>query len=962
MFTKPIRFVATLIVIASIAGNTGIARADRGAAPVPTVSPASSLGVQFVHVATAANIYASYTTVIDNPLTNGNPNAIIIVTPDDTPGNSGGTNDPHPIGVIYSSGNWAIFNQDSAAIPVGAAFNVIIPTAGAGVFVQNTTAAGTSTDIDSPLTDGHPNANILVTPNYNPGGVCPCVSADFHIGVEYHGTKWAIFTQDGSLMPLNAAFNVFVLPVNAGVFVQKATVANTANVYSTSIDNSLTNGNPNALIFVTPDYNPGGGLSGTSDDHPSGVFYNGSKWEIYHQDLVAMPVGAAFNVLVLVPSSNIFVTRAMGNSPSDDSTTIDNALTNGHANAIAFVTSSLNPGGGNGVYNNHNIGVFYNTTTSQWEIFNQDALAMPNGSAFNVLVPHPDASVFVHTASAANVLSHSTVIDYPLTNGNPNAILLVTPNIDPGGIYGVGDDHPIGVFYDGSNWRIFNQDGAAMPVGAAFNVFVPPPGAGVLVHTVTTGNTSFFDTTEIDNPLTNGHPNAIVVATPNWNPGGVGGTNDSHPIGVYFDGIKWAILNLDGGGMPLGAAFNVYVFSPPTILSVVRANTSPTGAASVNFTLTFSEAVTGVDVNDFSFTNTGVTGASVTNVSGGPTTYTVNVNTGSGSGTLRLDVPASATITDLATNPLAGLPYTAGESYSIDKTVPTVASIVRANPDPTAAASITFTVSFSKAVTGVDGADFSFTNTGVTGTSVTNVSGGPAAYTVTVNSGSGDGTIRLDVPASATITDLAGNALVGLPYTGGQFYTINKTLTFTSSGAQDGWVLESSELSNKGGTINSKAPTFNLGDNATKKQYRGILSFSTGAALPDTAVITGVTLRLRKSSIVGGGNPVTLFKGFMVDIKNGLFGTAALQPGDFQAAASQTVGPFKPLPVSNWYSINLSGAGANINKLGTGLTQIRLRFVLDDNNNTVANYLSLFSGNAPAAANRPRLIITYYVP
>ncbi|MBI5932062.1 MAG: hypothetical protein HY867_00025 [Chloroflexi bacterium] len=52
-----------------------------------------------------------------------------------------------------------------------------------------------------------------------------------------------------------------------------------------------------------------------------------------------------------------------------------------------------------------------------------------------------------------------------------------------------------------------------------------------------------------------------------------------------------------------------------------------------------------------------------------------------------------------------------------------------------------------------------------------------------------------------------------------------------------------------------------------------------------------------------------------------------------------------------------------INKLatGSGLTQIRLRFKLDDNNNAVANYLSLYSGNA-GAASRPQLVIGYTVP
>jgi hypothetical protein len=187
--------------------------------------------------------------------------------------------------------------------------------------------------------------------------------------------------------------------------------------------------------------------------------------------------------------------------------------------------------------------------------------------------------------------------------------------------------------------------------------------------------------------------------------------------------------------------------------------------------------------------------------------------------------------------------------------------------------------------------------------------------------------------------------------------------TFQSAGVYDGWVLESSETSNAGGTINSAAATFNLGDNAAKKQYRGILSFNTGAALPDTAQITAVTLRVKQQTILGGGSPVTIFQGFMADVKNGFFGTTpALQTGDFQAAASKSYGPFNTALVGGWYNINLTGAKAYVNKLTAnfGLTQIRLRFNLDDNNNAIANVLSLYSGNAGTAAYRPQLVITYY--
>ena len=299
---------------------------------------------------------------------------------------------------------------------------------------------------------------------------------------------------------------------------------------------------------------------------------------------------------------------------------------------------------------------------------------------------------------------------------------------------------------------------------------------------------------------------------------------------------------------------------------------------------------------------------------------------------------------------------------------PTVLSIARGAVSPSAAAHVSFTVTSSQAVTAVDVGDFSLTTTGITGASVTGLSGTGAIRLVNVSTGSGNGTIRLNLIDNGSIVGASYHALGGLGcgngnFTTGQIYTMNKILTFNSAAAQDGWILESSETSSIGGTLNSTATTFNLGDNALRKQYRSLLSFST-TSLPDTAVITAVTLKVKKQGITGSGNPVEILQGFMVDVKKGFFGTAAgLQTADFQTAASKTVGPFSGTLLSGWYSIDITGAKAYINKLtaNNGLTQIRLRFKLDDNNNAIANYLSLYSGNAAAAA-RPQLVITYYVP
>ncbi|MDP9457422.1 MAG: serine/threonine protein kinase [Actinomycetota bacterium] len=97
-----------------------------------------------------------------------------------------------------------------------------------------------------------------------------------------------------------------------------------------------------------------------------------------------------------------------------------------------------------------------------------------NGGASDASDAQPDGAVFVHRATSENVFANSTYIDDPSTNDNPDAVLTVMQNWNPGGDGGTYNAHPIGVWYDGSaeKWAIANEDRAAMPEGAAFNVVV----------------------------------------------------------------------------------------------------------------------------------------------------------------------------------------------------------------------------------------------------------------------------------------------------------------------------------------------------------------------------------------------------------------------------------------------------------------------------------------------------------
>ena len=134
------------------------------------------------------------------------------------------------------------------------------------------------------------------------------------------------------------------------------------------------------------------------------------------------------------------------------------------------------------------------------------------------------------------------------------------------------------------------------------------------------------------------------------------------------------ILRPQGAHCDIGA-YELINNTPPTVLSIARASANPTSAASVNFTVTFSKPVTGVDTTGFSLTESGVSSSSISNVSGSGAVYTVTARPGSGSGTLRLNLIDNDTILDLNGNPLGGTGtgngnFTTGEVYTIS--TPTV--------------------------------------------------------------------------------------------------------------------------------------------------------------------------------------------------------------------------------------------------------------------------------------------------
>lgn len=185
--------------------------------------------------------------------------------------------------------------------------------------------------------------------------------------------------------------------------------------------------------------------------------------------------------------------------------------------------------------------------------------------------------------------------------------------------------------------------------------------------------------------------------------------------------------------------------------------------------------------------------------------------------------------------------------------------------------------------------------------------------------------------------------------------------TFVSSGGHDGWIREAGEFSRRGGSLNRASPTLRVGDDSANQQYRTILSFNT-SALPDTAVISSVTLKI-KSAGFAGVNPFLTHGALLVDIRRGAFrNEPRLGLDDFNASASKNQALILANTlVDGWYVQTLNPIDFQFIHPG-GLTQFRLRFARDDNNDFGSDFLKFFSGHALNETDRPQLIIEYSIP
>jgi hypothetical protein len=424
-------------------------------------------GSSFLHNSDVSTIVSNWTD-LDNAATNSNPNALVFFTHN---WSVSSLYNNKAMGVWYDGTKWAIYNEDVSAFPTNDNFNVFAVNPGSNAFVQTATSGNIVSNwtvISNPYLDGNPYATIIVSHNYsaNASGVY----MNHPIGVWYDGSHWTIYNQDLSAMPVDAAFNVLIannIPSPAGPYGTYlnhiSTVVNSVGDYTYMSNDSL-NYMPAAHCIVTASYNP----NNVYNNFNFGVWYTGYNWSVYNEDATTpIPDGSSYNVLM--PAAGIgssYIHNSNVSNIVSNWTDLDNATSNSNPNALVFFTHNWSV---SSLYNNKTMGVWYDGT--KWAIYTEDLSAFQANDNFNVFAVNPSPAAFVHTASNTNITSNWTTISNPFLDGNPNATIIVSHNYSANAS-GVYLDHPIGVWYDGSNWTIYNQDVAAMPVDAAFNVLI----------------------------------------------------------------------------------------------------------------------------------------------------------------------------------------------------------------------------------------------------------------------------------------------------------------------------------------------------------------------------------------------------------------------------------------------------------------------------------------------------------
>ncbi len=288
------------------------------------------------------------------------------------------------------------------------------------------------------------------------------------------------------------------------------TVEGNISGYTTTLDHSLLNGHPHAIIFILPIWNNSGEAYDCNNYAQNvGVRYNGSRWTIVNMNKSVMLPSLTFNVLIApendVRCFSIPATRSNKSGLRSTLMVIDNPITYNKPNILLLVTQRDTI-----VTNDNSQLVSY--ANGKWYIGNNNLFYPPCkgydkrelkvGAKFNVMVIEngivpgfPQAIAFLHKATNvppdANIeyinphVSRFELATNSVFNTDPNTYLFATAN------WGWAQpdrpvDSPIGQQYTdsplvgwqtrtNSKWSIVNATAVPFKEGTLINIVAIKP-------------------------------------------------------------------------------------------------------------------------------------------------------------------------------------------------------------------------------------------------------------------------------------------------------------------------------------------------------------------------------------------------------------------------------------------------------------------------------------------------------
>jgi len=361
-----------------------------------------------------------------------------------------------------------------------------------------------------------------------------------------------------------------------------------------------------------------------------------------------------------------------------------------------------------------------------------------------------------------------------------------------------------------------------------------------------------------------------------------------------------------------GAASAAYVVDTSVAPPVFTSITTDSGTVTTDFitndtTLFLNGTAPAGSTVSVTRVGTGVIGTTVASASG---TWTFNYT-----GTTL----TSGLYTFTATATLSGSssPASAPCIVTVDTVAPAISSITRLNPTTasTQSSTLVYRVTFAEPVLNVDTGDFILTSTGngMTGAIASLTAVSSSVYDVTVTGAGGDGTIRLDRKASATIVDVAGNSISSSTYTGGQSYTMR----LPGSGV---WVSDDSS------GLWSDVANWNLLAGSIANGAGATAEFNAVDIMDDTTVIVDTPRVIGR--VVTGDVDFTTPASWTFSNNGNSANTLTLSgasPTIQVDAATTSTGDTADVPAANSYPTNLDlvlDGTAGFTKTGVGTLQI----------------------------------------